>query len=199
MPILAQQPSLYPPELLNDTSADPAIVIADQTSEDEDVECSRFWWVVYTRSRQEKSLARKLFAQQVPFYLPLVPHEHNYQGRDVKSHVPLFSNYIFMFGTEDERITALKTNCVSRMLQVEDHQRLVGDLLNIQQLIESGAPMTVEQRLQPGRKVRIKSGPMKGLEGAVIERRGQKRLLVAVNYLQQGVSLAIEDFKVEPI
>ncbi len=199
MPILQQQPSVYPPELLSDTTPDPAIVIAGQVIEEKEVENTRAWWMIYTRSRQEKSLARKLYAQQVPFYLPLVPHEHHYRGRNVKSHIPLFSNYMFMFCTEDERVAALKTNCVSRMLLVDGWERRVNDLLNIHQLIECGAPMTVEQRLQPGRPVRIKSGAMKGLEGVVIERRGQKRLLIAVNYLQQGVSLAIEDFKVEPI
>jgi transcription antitermination factor NusG len=85
------------------------------------------------------------------------------------------------------------------MLPVDDEDRLRRDLLQIHQLIEAKAPMTVEQRIQPGRRVRIKSGAMKGVEGLVIERRGGDRLLVVVDYIQQGVSMAIEDFKVEPI
>ncbi len=113
--------------------------------------------------------------------------------------MPLFSGYLFMCGTDDERITALTTNCVSRILPVEDHVGLFHDLLNIHQLIESEAAVTVEQRLQPGQKVRIKSGVFRDMEGIVIERRGRKRLLVAVHYIQQGVSMAIDDYMVEPI
>jgi hypothetical protein len=37
------------------------------------------------------------------------------------------------------------------------------------------------------------------LEGIVTKRRGVSRLLVAVNYLQQGASVEIEDFMVEVI
>ena len=106
---------------------------------------------------------------------------------------------MFMCGTDEERVVALSTNCVSRMLPVVDEDRLCPDLLNIHRLIQSGAAMTVEQRLQPGRSVRIKSGALMGLEGVVIQRRGQNRLLVSVKYIQQGVSVAIEDFMIEPI
>ena len=40
---------------------------------------------------------------------------------------------------------------------------------------------------------------MAGLEGTVIHRRGKTRLLVAVKMLQQGVSLEIDDFQLEPL
>ena len=48
-------------------------------------------------------------------------------------------------------------------------------------------------------RVRIRSGPLTGLEGLVIRRRGQDRLLVAVEFLQQGASVQIDDFEVERI
>jgi hypothetical protein len=36
-----------------------------------------------------------------------------------------------------------------------------------------------------------------GLEGTIVSRRGEDRLLIAVNFLQQGVSIQISDFQVE--
>ena len=71
--------------------------------------------------------------------------------------------------------------------------------LQISRLIDTGAPLTVESRICPGDSVRIKSGPMAGLEGRVIHRRGKTRLLVAVKMLHQGVSLEIDDFQLEPL
>ena len=47
--------------------------------------------------------------------------------------------------------------------------------------------------------VRIKSGALKGLEGLIVKRVKTTRLQVAVNYLQQGVSVEIDDFMVEAI
>ena len=200
MPILEKEPVLYPDTLLSgylsssqETTLDEAEFLPQRDS------TQRVWWCVYTRSRQEKSLARRLYSYQVPFYLPLVAHHHLYRGRKVKSYVPLFSGYMFMFGDEEERITALSTNCISRMLPVDDRSQLLHDLLNIHQLIESEAPVTVEQRLEPGRPVRVKSGVMAGTEGVIVERRGQSRLLVAVNFINQGVSVDVEDFMVEPL
>ena len=51
----------------------------------------------------------------------------------------------------------------------------------------------------PGNRVRVRRGPLAGLEGAVLVRRGQTRLLVQVNFLQKGASVEIDDFLLEPI
>lgn len=157
------------------------------------------WWAVYTRSRREKALARQLHECGIPFYLPLVARDHTVRGRKMRSYVPLFSGYLFVFGSEDERNTALTTNCISRILPVPDPEQLREDLLQVHQLTEAGVPLNVEQRLRPGRAVRIKSGAMKGITGTVIQRSGKDHLLVAVNYLQQGVSVAIDNCIMEPV
>ncbi|HEX9831866.1 MAG TPA: hypothetical protein VGA66_02060, partial [Mycobacterium sp.] len=67
----------------------------------------------------------------------------------------------------------------------------------IRRLIESGVPLTAESRVQPGERVRVKSGHLAGLEGIVTKRRGGSRLLVAVDYLQQGASIELHDFALE--
>ena len=80
-----------------------------------------------------------------------------------------------------------------------DQPQLWNDLRQVARLLEADAPVTVESRLQPGEKVRVKSGVMKGMEGTVIVRRPRSRLLVAVNFLQAGVSLEVGDYVLEPI
>lgn len=187
MPILAEETSIYPDNLL-DNPADP----------DDD----RRWWAVYTMARQEKALARQLLGYEIPFYLPLVKKDRYSRGRRLCSYLPLFDGYVFLHGTEDERVRTLTTNRISRILPVRNQDELLADLSRVKHLIESDAPLTVEKRLRSGHRVRIKSGALKGLEGTIIRRNnGNKgpRLLVAVNYLQQGVSVEIDDFMVEPI
>jgi len=183
MPILEAETSLYPDRLLDE--------LADNPGE-------RCWWAVYTKARQEKAFARQLLAFSVPFYLPLIPKDNVIRGRKVTSHIPLFGGYCFLFGSEEERVRSLTTNRVSRILPVDDQRQLVHDLRQVQTLILANAPLTVERRLKPGQPVRIKAGPMEGLEGRVISRRAQARVLVAVNFLQQGVSVEIDDFLLEP-
>jgi len=183
MPILASETSRFPNNLLEDFTT--------ALSE-------RRWWAVYTRSRMEKSLARQLLAMEVPFYLPLIPKTSRIAGRAVKSLIPLFGGYLFMYGNDEERIRALETNRVAHLWQAPQVDEMTRDLQSVQALIESGVPLTTEGRLQPGDRVRVKSGLLMGLEGVIVSRRGEDRLLIAVNFLQQGVSVQISDFQVEP-
>ena len=183
MPILGVETSLSPGNLLDEMASSPE---------------ERCWWAVYTKARQEKALVRQLLGFEIPFYLPLVPKDNLIRGRRVQSHIPLFAGYVFVFGSDAERVQTLTTNRVSSILPVDDQSQLTHDLRQIRQLISAEAPLTVEKRLQAGQPVRIKAGPMEGLEGLVISRRGQARLLVVVDFLQQGVSVEIDDFLVEP-
>ncbi len=184
MPILAEEPSLYPETLL---------------SQYVDEAADRRWWVLYTKARQEKAVSRDLLACQVPFYLPLIRKTSLNRGRSVASHVPLFSGYVFLYGCDEERIVALRTNRISRILTVDDPEGLCRDLRQLHQLIATDAPLTIESRLVAGDRVRVRYGALAGLEGTVLTRRGQTRLLVCVDFLQQGASVEVEDFMLEPI
>ena len=183
MPILAAEPDLFPNDLF------------DARPESSD----RCWWAVYTMARQEKSLARQMLQYRIPFYLPLVARDNTIRGRRIRSYVPLFTGYLFLLASDEERVRALATHRISRVFPVVDGEEFWRDLWQVHSLIVSGAPMTVEQRLTPGRRVRVTCGPMMGLEGTVISRRGASRLLVRVNFLQQGASIAIDDFMLEPL
>jgi transcription antitermination factor NusG len=184
MPILLEEPNLFPETLLSEEVCGPS---------------ARRWWVLYTKARQEKAVSRDLFAWRIPFYLPLVKKTSIRRGRRVCSHIPLFSGYIFLYGTDEERMQSLTTNRLSRVLTVDDPARLLFDLRQLRELIASGAPLTVESRLAAGSRVRVRRGALAGLEGTVLTRRGRSRLLVEVDFLGQGASVDIDDFLLEPV
>lgn len=157
----------------------------------------RSWWTVYTRTRGQKSLARQLSWCRIPCYLPLAPREHDFRGRSVILHLPLFDRFLFLFCNQDECLTALSTRLISRILPVGDQERLRQDLWNLQRLIDAETSLTVETHLAPGAKVRIPSGPLGGVEGILTQRSGRNRFLVAVAEIGQGVSLPIDDLGLE--
>ncbi len=186
VPIHKEEPCLFPENLLDEPGENPAFEPGD-----------RLWWVVYTKSRQEKALSRELLKYQIPFYLPQVKNTALVKGRRRTTFVPLFAGYVFLLANEAERIRGLTTNRISRILTVDDAEQLLCDLRQIKRLIESNAPLTIERRIAPGQKVRIKQGALMGMEGTVIVRRGETRLLVCVNFLQQGASIEVQDFLLE--
>jgi transcription antitermination factor NusG len=184
VPILKEEPSMFPESLLDAAPSDAE---------------GRRWLALYTKARQEKSLARELLKYGIPFYLPLVRKTGVARGRKRTSLVPLFGGYVFLFGSEEDRIRTLTTNRISRILPVEDPDQLVFDLRQLRQLIAANAPLTVESRLGPGQRVRVRQGAFAGLEGTVVKRRGETRLLISINFLQQGASVEIDDFMLDPL
>lgn len=185
MPILPREADIYPDNLLETDSPFAA---------------SGSWWAMYTLARREKALMRQLRALEIPHYGPLIKRTvRSPAGRRRDSYVPLFAGYVFVCGGEQQRYQSLTTNCVSRCIPVADVPRLLHDLRQIRRLVETGAPLTVEARIEPGQRVRVRSGPMMGLEGTVAKRRGRDYLVVEVAFLQQGASVLLEDFQVEPV
>ncbi len=187
MPILVPEPAHFPESLFDDGKA---VVGPD-----------RVWWVLHTKPRQEKSLARELHKRQTPFYLPLIRKRWRTRGRLMNSYVPLFDGYLFLLADRQERVAALTTNRIVRTLEVQDQDRIWADLHQVYRLIATGAPVTPEDKLAPGMAVEIKSGPLAGLRGTILSTASGRRFVVQVDFIQRGASVLIDDFtlgKVEP-
>ena len=156
MPLLPQEPSMFPDDLM----ANPAYSL----------DGAERWWVLRTRPRAEKSLARRFFARKLPFYLPLAYQRWQAKGRIFKSFKPLFAGYVFLHGDAEVRLRALETNLVAQVLYVPDPDKLQTDLQRVHRIIASGSPLTSENGLQPGSWVAITQGPLAGLEGRILRR-----------------------------
>jgi len=186
MPILATQLDTLPPELL-----EPAYL---QTQPD------RMWWVLQLRPRTEKKLMTRLTRQRVDFHAPLFEKKYRSPaGRDRTSYLPLFTGYVFLFGDWDDRHFAYTTDYVARDQQVVYPDNFLRDLRQIQGVVRSGIPLRQEPQLIQGQRVTVKSGPFQGYEGTVIRRQGETLLLLSVDFIDQGVSLTIDESQLEPI
>ena len=186
MPILKREIDTYPENLLDDT---------DLLSEPD-----RIWWCIYTMSRREKDLMRRLTAMKIAFYGPVIPKRYRSpNGRMRTSYVPMFPNYIFMFGSEPERYQAMTSNCISRYDEVTDSQQLVTDLQQIRAVVTAGIALTPESRLEACNQVRVRTGPFAGYEGMVVRREGKTRFLLSIRFLEQGVSMAMDEGLLEPL
>jgi transcriptional antiterminator RfaH len=184
MPILPAEPDRFPASLFDPQQSNTA---------------SRSWWVLHTKPRQEKALARHLSAAGVGFYLPCVGRRNRIRGRVLTSQVPLFTSYLFLFADRAERVSALTTDRVVHSLEVHDQGRLWTDLRQIEQLIATGAPVTPEAQLAPGTPVEISTGPLEGLQGTIIRSASGRRFVVRVDFIQQGASVLLEDYALIPL
>ncbi len=219
MPLLKPEQDIWPLNLLDDPESESIDTPNSESTETEAVEpeavepeaesTSRIlpvlahegtWWALYTLARFEKKLMRQLLEIEVPFYGPTISRRYRSpQGRIRTSVEPLFPNYVFIMGDEMARYKAVSTGSVSRWMPVADSAELVTDLRQIRSLILTDAPLSPELRLQPGQKVRVKTGVFKGFEGTIIRRENEVRLLISVRYMGRGASVALDDCQLEAI
>ncbi len=143
---------------------------------------------------------RHLRVLDLPHYAPQIAHRRRSPaGRIRVTYAPLFNNYVFLCGDDEVRYEAVCTGCVQKATSIIDVAEFVSDLRQVRDLINIGVPLTVESRLEAGQKVRVRSGSFAGYEGKIIRREQETRLLVAVHFMEQGVSVKLEDCQLEKI
>ena len=150
------------------------------------------WWVVHTKSRNEKALAHDLIRRQISYFLPMTWKVRRKSRRTIRSLLPLFGGYLFFCGGENDRTEVLRTDRVANLIKVNDQDKLINELLQIQQALGAGAPLIPDKYVKAGQKCKVIAGPLLGLEGVVATTRGVTRLVLQVDMLGQAASVEID-------
>ncbi|KXU33992.1 hypothetical protein AXK12_08115 [Cephaloticoccus capnophilus] len=169
------------------------------------------WWVCHCKPRCEKKVAALMQAHGFEHYLPLVRSERRYGARIKVFTKPLFPGYVFAKIPPEKKPLIYQQDLLARAFEVEDVPRLLAQLDDIRALLASGLDFTLKPLLTKGRRVRIISGPLKGVEGFVEapESSGKHHgsgggntsgVLLSIDVLQQGLLVPVPaaDLKVLP-
>lgn len=152
------------------------------------------WSVAYCKPRQEKALANDLTQREIPYFLPMLLRETSSGGRRRRNLYPLFSSYLFFAGGERERLAALRTERIVHIIDVAetDQAQLRQEITSLEIALRS-CPESIElhPRLVAGVRVRITSGPMKDVEGIILQTQKKRKLLLGVSVLGVGATVEI--------
>ena len=157
------------------------------------------WWVVHTKPRQEKALARDLLRSSIPYFLPMYEARRRSRGRSWKTVLLLFPGYVFFCGDEEDRLRVLETGRVAKLIPVRDQAALVAELSSLRRVMEAGLGVDPYPALKTKSRCRVRSGPLQGMEGQVLRRKGKARFIVTVSILGQGASVEIDGNELEPL
>src|SRR5689334_13386950 len=89
------------------------------------------WFVLHTRSRQEKLLADELAQLEIGHFLPLVRRNRLYGKRKAVVELPLFAGYVFLRGSVDDAYRANRTKRIAQIIQVTNQEKLHWELTNL--------------------------------------------------------------------
>src|ERR1700677_2042377 len=125
------------------------------------------WYPVYTHPRAEKKACEALSNKGLETYLPLQRQLKQWSDRKKWVEEPFIKSYIFVHIKEHQQTEVLMTKGISRFIYFSGEvasmpQRQIDDL---RLLMASPFELEItEENLQPGEKVVIKAGPLKGLK-----------------------------------
>jgi transcription antitermination factor NusG len=159
------------------------------------------WFALQVRTRWESSAALLLSGKGYQTLLPTYKTRKCWNGRLREINTPLFQGYVFCRFDAQQRLPILVTPGVIAVvgrgkvpLPVDD-----GEIAAIQAVESSGFRVEPWPFLELGQKVRIDSYALQGLEGILINFKGNQRIVVSVSLLRRSVALEIDRCCVRPV
>jgi transcriptional antiterminator RfaH len=113
--------------------------------------------------------------------------------------LPLFSGYLFFCGDQNRRLDVLRTNRVANIIEVRDQRKLLGELVQIEHALRTGASLTPHRYVKAGQHCRIIAGPLVDLQGIVVKAKNTTRLVLQIDMLGQASSVEVDTDMIEVI
>ena len=151
------------------------------------------WYATYTAPRHEKSVLQHLESRGVESYLPLYGSTRLWNGRRAFVQLPLFPGYLFIRIAPEHRAKVLEVPGVLNI--VSSQGRLtplpVGEVEALRAALEI-RKSEPHPSLTRGKRVRIKVGPLRGLEGVIVKQTRKLRMVVSIDCIMQSFAVELE-------
>jgi transcription antitermination factor NusG len=159
------------------------------------------WHAIYTSPRHEKRVHEYMVGRQLECFLPLHRMVHRWKnGCKALVELPLFPGYLFARVSQKERVRVLE---IPGVLCFVGNKTGASEISDFEiETLRSGLHL---QKFEPhhqlaiGEKVRIKSGPLSGLNGVLLRNANNFRVVLTLELIQQSVAVELDAADVEPI
>lgn len=158
------------------------------------------WYVLHTCANHEKVVARQLELRAFESFLPLYEKMSRWKDRQVKVELPLFSGYVFVRMALSEKLRALQIPGVVRLVGFGGQAALIDgeEMQALQRGLDGGVLAEPWPYLTVGRIARVKSGPLRGLEGVLIRKKTICRFVLSLHLIQRSMAVEVNAADLEP-
>jgi transcription antitermination factor NusG len=160
------------------------------------------WFALYTTARHEKRVAEHLIQRQIGCYLPLYKSERKWSdGSRVTLELPLFPGYIFVHIQRSERVQVLSVPGALAVVGGTGGEPAPLPDATIEALRTrlSLRPAQPHPLVTAGRRVRIRSGALAGLEGVVVRTKNGIRVVMTLEHIMQSYAVEVDLEDLEPL
>lgn len=157
------------------------------------------WYVAHTKPRCEKKLAQYCEQKNVFVTLPCYRSAHNYRSKTAVFRKPLFPGYVFIQMTAEQRQVVLQSDHIANLLDVHDQDLFSRQLGEVMHALKTDLEILLAPAIGEGSRVKIKSGPLRGIEGWVEKRDGISVVLLRLDFIGQAAAVKLEATEVEMV
>jgi transcription antitermination factor NusG len=159
------------------------------------------WYAASTRANHEKRVTEQLSARSIEHFVPLYGSIRRWKDRRVNLQLPLFPGYVFVRLALRDRMRVLQIPSVARFVSFNGNPATLPEteIEALKAALERGIEAAPHPYVKVGRRVRINSGPLEGLEGIVIRKKNDLRFVISLDTIQRSIRLDIDAPSVEPV
>lgn len=159
------------------------------------------WFALHVSSRKEAPVAADLEGRGYECFLPKYTSVRRWSDRIKELEQPLFPGYLFSRFEFENRRPLLITPGV---LQIVGNGRMPvplddSEISALRRAVSSGLPRHPWPYLETGIQVRVKQGNLTGLEGILVNFKGNHRVVLSVRLLQRSVALEVDLSCIAPV
>lgn len=152
------------------------------------------WYAAYTKPRFEKKALKRLEEAGFEAYLPLQRRLKQWSDRKKMVEEPLFRSYIFVRITYKDYFNVLNTPGIVRFITFEGNAVPIPDrqIEQVKRLLEHNVDLeAVEERIEPGSRVEIRSGSLMGIEGELVEHQGKRKVVIRIDHISHSLLVTL--------
>jgi transcription antitermination factor NusG len=157
------------------------------------------WFVAHTKPRCEKKLVRYCQREDLFVTLPTYKEAHKYRRKTVVFDKPLFPGYVFLQISNEQRGKVYQSDYVANLLEVVDQKLFLRQFSEILCALETGLEIRLAPAIGEGMRVKIKTGPLQGMDGWVEQRYGMSVVLLRLDFIGQAAAVKVEATDLELI
>ncbi|HEY4740052.1 MAG: UpxY family transcription antiterminator [Candidatus Acidiferrales bacterium] len=160
---------------------------------------SQAWHALYTRHQHEKVVDRILRNKGFETFLPLCATLSQWKDRAKLVHQPLFPCYVFVRAEKSQWMNILVTPGVQMIVPCGDAPAVVPEeeIRAVHRLLQNSEFVEPHPFLKFGDRVRVRSGPLVGVEGFLVRKKNLYRLVVCIEILGKAASIEIDAVLIE--
>lgn len=152
------------------------------------------WYAIYARHQHEKNVAQILTSKGFEVLLPLYQSVRRWKDRTKTLSLPLFPCYVFLKGGLERRLDILTTPGIYALVSTAGSPNVIppAEIEALRRTIESGASVEPHPFLKCGDLVRVKCGPLAGVQGILVRKKNLYRLILSVEMLGQAAAVEVD-------